>query len=189
MFYEVYNTDAFVISSTETGEANKLFCLFTQDLGILYAEALGVRKIDSKLKFTLQPFSAIRISVVRGKQRWRIIDASQMISVRFNNSVTPIAKSLILLKRLSGRDIVLDDLFICMKNAAEFISINELTEKELYNLEKGLVLDVLKHLGYLAEYSFKGQGQQWSRDVLSEIDKAGSGLIKSINNSIKETQL
>ena len=70
--HHIYTTKAIIIKSIPTGEANRFYFLFTKDLGFIKASAQGVRLLKSKLKGHLQTFSIVNISVVKGKEIWRI---------------------------------------------------------------------------------------------------------------------
>lgn len=68
--YHIYTTEALVCGSFLHGTADKVFLLFTKDLGMLYATAKSVREERSKQRFALQEFSLIKVSLIRGKQGW-----------------------------------------------------------------------------------------------------------------------
>jgi DNA repair protein RecO len=70
--YHIYTTEALVCGSFLQGNADKVFLLFTKDLGMLYATAKSVREERSKQRQALQEFSIIRVSLIRGKQGWRV---------------------------------------------------------------------------------------------------------------------
>lgn len=68
----MYTTDALVCNSYERNATDGAFALFTHDYGLLYATARGVREERSRQRYGLQPFSRIRVSLIRGKTGWRI---------------------------------------------------------------------------------------------------------------------
>lgn len=72
MSYQTYTTDALVCGTWAKNTADKSYLLFTQVAGMLYADARSVREEKSKQRYALQDFSLIRVSLVRGKQNWRI---------------------------------------------------------------------------------------------------------------------
>ena len=49
--------------------------MFTKDFGLISALATGVRKSESKLRYTLQEYSVCQVSLVKGKSTWRITSA------------------------------------------------------------------------------------------------------------------
>lgn len=72
MGYQTYTTEALVCGTWNKNTADKSYLLFTKVAGMLYADARSVREEKSKQRFALQDFSYIRVSLVRGKQNWRI---------------------------------------------------------------------------------------------------------------------
>ena len=72
MTYQTYITEAIVCGSFDSNTADKSFLLFTRRGGMIYATARSVREERSKQRYALQVFSHITISLVRGKQSWRI---------------------------------------------------------------------------------------------------------------------
>jgi recombinational DNA repair protein (RecF pathway) len=78
MPHHIYTTRAFVVSSRTTGEANRSFSLFTEELGMIQASAQGVRHEKSKLRYSLQNYQYILVSLVRGRESWRIVGAEEL---------------------------------------------------------------------------------------------------------------
>ncbi len=74
MSYHIYVTKAHIIDSYPVGEANKFYVLFARELGVIWATAQGVRLAKSKLRPLLEPYRELSISLVRGKDTWRITD-------------------------------------------------------------------------------------------------------------------
>lgn len=72
MAYTTYTTEALVCGTWNRNTADKSYLLFTKAAGMLYAEARSVREEKSKQRYALQDFSYVRVSLVRGKQQWRI---------------------------------------------------------------------------------------------------------------------
>ena len=72
MLYHTYTTEALVCGSFLHNTADKVFLLFTREVGMLYATAKSVREERSKQRFALQDFSLIRVSLIKGKQGWRV---------------------------------------------------------------------------------------------------------------------
>lgn len=69
-----YFTEAIVLDKKESGEADSLLVLYTQDLGKITAKAKSLRKITSKLNGHLQPLNFAKIRLVE-KNGFQIIDA------------------------------------------------------------------------------------------------------------------
>lgn len=75
MSIEKKTTDAFVLRHYEAGEHDMTFKLFTREFGLLFATAKSVRKLESKLRPHLQKGGFSRITLVQGKEVWRIVGA------------------------------------------------------------------------------------------------------------------
>lgn len=72
MSYVTYTTRALVCGGFEQNTSDKSFLLFTRDAGMLFASARSVREEISKQRCALQEFSRVRVSLVKGKQGWRV---------------------------------------------------------------------------------------------------------------------
>ena len=70
-----YNTEAFILKSLHHKDADKIYFLFTEDFGLVRAVATGVRLQKSKLRYHLSDFNCLNVSLVRGKDYWRIVGA------------------------------------------------------------------------------------------------------------------
>jgi DNA repair protein RecO len=78
MSHVKYTTDAFVFASKESGEADRIFKLYTKDFGMVFAMAKGVRLLKSKLKSQLIAGNRVRVSLVKGKDFWRLVEAESI---------------------------------------------------------------------------------------------------------------
>jgi DNA repair protein RecO (recombination protein O) len=63
----LYKVEAIVLKARNLGEADKILTLLTKNQGKLDAVAKGVRKIKSKNRGAVQPFSQSRIMLYQGK--------------------------------------------------------------------------------------------------------------------------
>lgn len=72
MSYQTYTTEAIVCGARAQGSADGAYLLFTADHGMVWASARSVREEKSRQRYALQPFSHLRISLVKGKSGWRI---------------------------------------------------------------------------------------------------------------------
>ena len=75
--HHIYHTEGIILGSNNFGETGKYYAIFTRDLGMIYASAQGVRKMSSKLRFVLQDFAYLKIDLVKGKDFWRLTNASK----------------------------------------------------------------------------------------------------------------
>ncbi len=70
-----YTTRAIVLARHPIGEAALLLTLLTEELGLLRARAEGLRKPGAKLAHALQTLDAGEVTLVRGKEGWRLSGA------------------------------------------------------------------------------------------------------------------
>lgn len=103
MAYATYITEALVCGNYDRGEAHRSLLLFTKEAGMVYAEARSVRHEHSKQRSSVQDFSYIRATLVRGKSGWRLgsVEIFDNYYYRANNRETRagILKVLRLLRR------------------------------------------------------------------------------------------
>ncbi len=72
MSYTTYITQALVCGTFNRNTTDRTYLLFTREAGMLFAEARSVREERSRQRYALQDFSRIRVSLVKGKQSWKI---------------------------------------------------------------------------------------------------------------------
>ncbi len=196
MAHHIYTTDAFVVESAPSGEADRFFTLFTEDLGLIRAVAKGVRLQKSKLRYSLQDLSLSKISFVRGKEVWRITSAhieDDLYRRHQGNAavVHVIAKVLGLIKRLVTGEQKDEKLFSILAQAFAFLETRAEWKDELKLFEIIVVLQILDNLGYLSRkpefrrFLF----EPWSAELLSAMEEHKALALKEINSSLKETQL
>jgi DNA repair protein RecO len=196
MAHHIYTTDAFVLDSQLSGEADRFYTLFTKELGLIRATARGVRLQKSKLKYSLQDFSRSRISLVRGKDVWRItsarIEESLFTRYREDKAVLHlIAQLSALLKRLLGGEEKNELLFSMIAEGIAFLEQKKYETHELKLLEIIMVLRILNNLGYLRHVQeFKPfLDNAMSYELLHAMEPLKAQALKEINMSLRETQL
>lgn len=193
----MYHTSGLVLSSRGVGEANSLFTVFTRELGMIEASAQAVREVKSKLRFSLRDFSSSELSLVRGKQGWKITSA--VLNDNFSDVCRPGTPSLRvaarvsnLLQRLVAGEEKNERLFDMVHAALHFLSTEALSEDELANAECILVLSVLHELGYLQDETafrpFVGI-VDWSRELVRAAAPLRTKIVAQINTSLRESQM
>ena len=71
----IYETRSIVLSRTPVGEANMLLTLLTSELGLVRVNAQGVRRSGAKLASSLTTFAESHITLLRGREVWRVSGA------------------------------------------------------------------------------------------------------------------
>lgn len=75
MAIEKYTTEAIVIESFDQGEHDRVYKLFTREFGLVMAHAKSVRKLESKLRAHVMPRSIALVTLVQGRDVWRLVGA------------------------------------------------------------------------------------------------------------------
>lgn len=70
-----YETRGIVLSRAPFGETHAHLALLTPDLGLLWARAAGLRRSGGKLAHALPTFAESDLTLVRGREGWRITGA------------------------------------------------------------------------------------------------------------------
>jgi len=163
--YHIYTTRGIVLSERPVREADRIYTIITRDLGLVQATALGVRKEASKLRGALEPFVLSKISLVRGKEHWRITSAECIRSISPSPTV---ARPLALLEKLVQGEVPNQELFDAVEKEVLF--------QEPYDemFETKMVSKILFYLGYLKK-----------SDMV--LDK--KSLVKAINEGIQASHL
>lgn len=154
MSYQTYTTDALVVGSEDRLTADRVVVLFTRDAGLLYARAAGVRKEQSKLRYGLQDFSRIRVSLVRGKQGWRIIGAEGMHNLYFSAEDRAVRAALLRMVKIVRRLVRGEEAHpFLFDTLLEGLSVLVSTDPEqLVRAERLLTIRLLAVLGYVAPH-------------------------------------
>lgn len=193
--HNIYTTKAIIIKSIPIGEANKLYFLLTKDLGFIKATAQGIRLAKSKLKSSLQDFYCVNISLVKGKEIWRItsVENTRQIKLIGNIDKISIIKNIFsLLLRLIHGEEKNEKLFECLEEFYQFIFDNNLELDNLKDLETLTVLRILYNLGYFknsekfVEYC---DDLKITEDKIKNFHLMRNEAILEINRSLKETHL
>jgi len=192
--HHIYHTEGIILGSGNFGETGKYYSIFTRDLGMIFASAQGVRKMSSKLRFVLQDFAYVKIDFVKGKDFWRVTNASK------TNKLEKISKRLEtfevfanishLLKRLLAGEDANEALF---KDLISGLSVLEKskTTNELRNIEIIIVLRILNNLGYIGGSEiFKTLIKSpFEENLIFEIGKSRAKILSEINKALRETHL
>jgi DNA repair protein RecO len=196
MAHHVYNTEGFVIESTPRGEANKMYLLFTKELGMVRASAQGVRLLKSKLRFAVQDFSYARFSLVRGRDMWKLTNAKPEWNLYARHKdqkavLYACAHIFVLLRRLIPGEEKNEPLYTFLSEAFDFLSQESLLDDDVAAFERIVVLTVLYDLGYggtMHELSAFIH-PTFSKKVLESMKVKKHEALREINRSLRETQL
>ena len=191
-----------MIEGRNIGEANKLFLLFTRELGMIDATAQAVREGKSKLRHSLRDFSFSECGLVHGRHGWKITGAVQSHNLfddfrgqkgeKKEQKLLLVAHIFSLLKRLVAGEGQHGSLFALLEQAFIFLKDESLTPEEIKNTECVLVLAILHELGYVQKEidftEFVGE-VAWSKSLVSALGPLRPKILRQINTSRKESQM
>ncbi len=162
MSYAVYTTRGFILGSAPSGEASKTYSIYTEEFGLIAARAQGVRLLASKLRYNLEEYSLATLSLVRGREVWRVTGAEKEplpgSGARMRARILNLARRLV---QGEERNDILFSALLCLKD-----------EKAS---ETAILAEILSGLGYLDKETLKG--------------KSDREIIVDINRALKETHL
>lgn len=149
-----HTTAGVVLDVAEIGEADALFTIFTEALGLVRAAAKGVRLERSKLRPHFGRFHIGEFQFVEGKEYLRLIDA-RAITQCFPNAGTlaqwemlgRFAAFFLRMVRGAAPDPPLWNFFSIL---FAFFALQRLIEAPLSAAENFLKLRLIYHLGYLS---------------------------------------
>ncbi len=150
--YNIYKTKGIILENFDHGESNKVYYILTHDFGLLAVFAQSVRKLSSKLKYSLQIGTLSSIDMVRGKEMWRITNAkfeSNFFNHCDKDKLDLIMRIFTFIRRLATGESKNKKLFYITLQFLEFLNHTELwSVNDLSSLESIIKLRILHILGY-----------------------------------------
>ena len=93
MAIEKYVTRAIVLESYDQGEHDKAFKVFTREFGLLICQAKSIRKLESKLRAHTLPRSVSLLTLVQGREVWRLVGAErEIVALDYIHEATTLLK-------------------------------------------------------------------------------------------------
>ena len=197
MTYETYETEAFVISARDVKEGNRIFNLFTNEFGLVWALAQNVRADKSKIRYNLQVLSKTEVSLVRGREYWRVVGAKNADNLfsEFKNSqenTKLLARFFSLLSRLVQGEGKNAYLFATLDGIIEELRSTKVPSQTLKHLELLTVSRMLQALGYFSEptrYKKFFVDTRFDSKTLDDVASLESELLADINLALHESHL
>ena len=191
LMYSVYTTKGFVLGSVESGEANRIYFIYTEDFGLVRASAQGIRLEKSKLRYGIDTSVYGLFSIVRGKEVWRIVGCERLTPVPHRIELSrALSRVLYLVKRLVHGEGSNPDLFSTLCAMIERIESQKNDDATL--IELVTVLRVLRSLGYMGEIGDAPQAF-FSGSLTDEMIEYAHAhrqlLMRSVNEAIDKSQL
>lgn len=193
--HHIYHTHGFILSSRNSGEANKVFAIYTREMGLVRATSQGVRLAKSKLRFTLQDFSYAKIDLVRGKEIWRVTSATNITSFPCarsdRQSLLLIARIGKLIERLCDGEEESGKIFDEFIQALYLLDDSTILSTTREALELHLVLRIMNSLGYIgdSEILYQYLSTPFNQIEIETLLKERQSIISHINKALNESQL
>lgn len=178
MTYAIYTSDAFVVKSRPSKDADLSVLIFTENYGLLYAIAKSARLLRSKQKYALQSLSYSSISLVKGREMWRITSVKKHISL-YDKRIAPefrtlFARMLLFIERFCPREQIEAEIFQLLKHVSGFIFKDIASDTQAVTYIKAIEIFFSINAFYVLGYVKKGP----------YIDK-DDGVISSTNDKIE----
>lgn len=187
----IHHTEAIVVRSEPSGEANKRVWLFTKEFGLIVAIMQGVRKPAAKLQGQVIDYSVIKADLIKGKSTWRLVSAVNMAIPLQGSERTPLARVYVrtvsFLERFLVGEGVHEELFGHILELGEMVNgAYDARVLDALSLWKVLVL-----LGYVAVEEEEQQlFDLLLKDAVSLVDEGGvKRLIKHATDAIVSSHL
>lgn len=184
-----YGTGAIVLARTPLAEASALLYLLTPEFGLVKVRAQGLRKPSAKLAGATQTLSESDVTMVRGKDGWRL--AGALLSRAWARELSPSARMragriVRLILRLVAGETRDPELFHTLKGL--LAALSSLPESEAEAAECLAALRVLRALG-LDAGELPGGAEAYAEDALAAAHSERRALITRINRGIAASGL
>lgn len=189
--YQKYQTEALVLGSWESGEADRTIALYTRDFGLVRARGSAVRTENSKMRYGLQLYTHVHVGLIRGRRGWRAAGAAAIKnpSAQYRPLGVFARVSELVLRLVAGEE-KNEYLFAALGDAHDALMQKECTAYA--TIEIVCVARVLYALGYISSEALQTAlftHTAYGDPELSEGERLKDALLLSINRAISETQL
>lgn len=196
MSHHVYNTCGIVLGSRPVREADRIFLIFTEELGLVSAVAQGVRKESSKLRGFLVDGASVEVSLVRGKNGWRITTAAL---IRNNASLLEQRKDLkvsffqivLLLSKLIRGEEKHPEILAVFDAGIGYLLQESVSESAATSWEMIMAARILSLLGYFSSEKTSASllEDEFSEALLQSAEKEKRVIVDAINAGIRASGL
>jgi len=194
--HHIHRTKAFVLKSLPIKEADRQLILLTEELGVIRAIAQGSRKMESKMRQSIQDFSLVDAALVSGRTGWRLVNVA--FTNNFNKDIsnedlkTSIFRVFSLVQRLIADELAESEIFPIILGLIDFAKENEsdlVDEKTILPLETITIARILHALGYFDESRGSARSEERS-GRLAPFSRTGTGdQVRFPSSSAQTTEL
>lgn len=192
--HEILHTNAFVLSTFSLGEADSLIRLLTEDYGIIFVIAKGVRKKESKLQQSVQQFSLVKVSLIQGRAGWRLTNAIIEKNHFYLLDITTmkvVGRIFSMIERMIPNEEASSTVFQIILDLFEILHIkqNKISKEELENIEIAVLGKIMFELGYVGADDLRLEFKNKLNKIIKYTESNPKKIIMAINNAINESQL
>lgn len=94
MSIEKYTTEAFILKEYEQGESDMVYKMWTREFGIVFVLARSIRKVHAKLRMMTKKHDFLSVTLVRGKDVWRLVGVEELSGMDNEKSSLEIKKNI-----------------------------------------------------------------------------------------------
>lgn len=190
--YQKYHTDVLVLGSRESGETDRTVALYTREFGLVWARAAAVRTGHSKMRYALTHYSRSYVSLIRGKNGWRVAGAAAGTTAidKSQPGTRAFARISQLVMRLVAGEEESGYLFDVLAEAHG--ALMHADDAIAPTIELVCVARVLYALGYISAEAHETAlftHTAYAHDALAEAEREQEAILRSINRALSETHL
>lgn len=197
MAHTIHKTPGFVLAVRAAGEVNELMHVFTEAVGVVWVSVRASKKVESKLRYHVQPFSYGDYALVRGREVWRLTGAKEEVNYFYalrddRTRLLVLERYTRLLRRLLAEEVAHPELFGLLTDGFALLNDKALSAEQVANLEYLLVLRTLLALGYVGEHATLREMLTLSPitiDMLRRVSPLRKAAVLEINRALRESQL
>lgn len=177
MAHQIYLTEGIILKKKDFGEADRLFYIYTEKIGMVIAVAKGARLGKSKLRYNLEAYSHGEFALIASQDLWRITDAREINTpvAKEESGLEKISKfanfAVFLTRMIKGQEPD-DFLWQEIKKFHKSLFGPGTRTEDIKNMEIAVMAKILHNLGYM-----------------DNVPEEGSSAVKAINRAIKESML
>lgn len=184
-----YDTRGIVLSRAPFGETHARLAILTEEVGLVFARASGVRRKESKLAHALVTLAESDLVLVEGREGWRVAGAvlaeNWFLRMRAADARRAAARVVGLALRLSSTDAREANLYPLMRDFFEALSRDEAPSD---GAELVAAAGVLATLGWSDE-RMGGVGTPFSDENLARVALERERYVILINRGITASGL
>jgi len=141
-------TEAIILKSSDLNETGRNLIVYSEKLGKINVRAIGVKKVESKLRYSIEPISYVQFILVEGKNSLILKDAiliDQFLNIKKDLEKIKIARKLtdLIDEAIAGQEKD-EDVWKLILETLKNIDVGRATSHIVMEFEKKLI----KLLGY-----------------------------------------